>query len=104
MPTPDSGYNNGPDLVELKSNIGTWVAAGLSIVALVRIVGLLLALRASASDKDHAINAVQDLMDTSGLIEIEIRMRDINRIMPSFLLLGVRKYTAGDYLCLLVVN
>ena len=43
MPTPDLGDNDNPDLVELTSNIGTWVAAALAIVALVGMVGPLLA-------------------------------------------------------------
>lgn len=60
MPNPGSNDSNGPGLVELTSNIGTWVAAGLAIIALVGIVGPLLALQAAASDKNRAMNAVQD--------------------------------------------
>ncbi|KAF4339125.1 hypothetical protein FBEOM_6945 [Fusarium beomiforme] len=52
--------NNGPDPVDLASNIGTWVAAGVAIIALVGVVGPLLALQASMSDKNRAMNAVQD--------------------------------------------
>ncbi|KAH6885231.1 hypothetical protein B0T10DRAFT_550538 [Thelonectria olida] len=53
--------DNGPDLVELTSNIGTWVAAFIAIVALVGVVGPFLALQASLSDSNRAMNAVQDL-------------------------------------------
>lgn len=60
MPNLDSSDKGSPDPVELSSNIGTWVAAGLAIIALVGIVGPLLALQASASDKNRAMNAVQD--------------------------------------------
>lgn len=60
MSDSGSGDDDGPNLVELTSNIGTWVAAALAIIALVGIVGPLLALQASASDKNRAMNAVQD--------------------------------------------
>ncbi|KAF9772377.1 hypothetical protein IL306_009925 [Fusarium sp. DS 682] len=55
-----SSGSNGPDPVELTSNIGTWIAAGVAIIALVGVVGPLLALQASMSDKNRAMNAVQD--------------------------------------------
>ncbi|KFA68522.1 hypothetical protein S40285_09497 [Stachybotrys chlorohalonatus IBT 40285] len=60
MPNSDSSDNGTPDPIELTSNIGTWVAAGLAIIALVGIVGPLLALHAAASDKNRAMNGVQD--------------------------------------------
>lgn len=60
MANPSSGDIDSPDPMELSSNIGTWVAAGLAIIALVGVVGPLLALRASASDKNRAMNAVRD--------------------------------------------
>ncbi|KAF4960855.1 hypothetical protein FGADI_688 [Fusarium gaditjirri] len=55
-----SSSNDGVDPVGLASNIGTWVAAGVAIVALVGVVGPYLALQASMSDKNRAMNAVQD--------------------------------------------
>jgi hypothetical protein len=48
------------DTVELTSNIGTWVAAAVAVVALVGVVGPYLALQASFSDRNRAMNAVQD--------------------------------------------
>ncbi|EWZ02760.1 hypothetical protein FOYG_01983 [Fusarium oxysporum NRRL 32931] len=55
-----SSSNDGVDPVDLASNIGTWVAAGVAIIALVGVVGPYLALQASMSDKNRAMNAVQD--------------------------------------------
>ncbi|KAH7250363.1 uncharacterized protein BKA55DRAFT_738692 [Fusarium redolens] len=55
-----SSNSNGVDPVGFASNIGTWVAAGVAIVALVGVVGPLLALQVSMSDKNRAMNAVQD--------------------------------------------
>ncbi|CEI69193.1 hypothetical protein FVEN_g4052 [Fusarium venenatum] len=55
-----SSDSNGSDPVELTSNIGTWVAAAVAIIALVGVVGPLLTLQASMSDKNRAMNAVQD--------------------------------------------
>lgn len=60
MADSSSAHDNGPDPIELTSNIGTWVAAGLAIIALVGIVGPLLAIQASMSDKNRAMNAIQD--------------------------------------------
>ncbi len=59
---PNSGLSGGddPDLNGLISSIGTWVAVALAIVALVGVVGPLLALEASARDKNRAMNAFQD--------------------------------------------
>ncbi|KAK2669075.1 hypothetical protein RAB80_014601, partial [Fusarium oxysporum f. sp. vasinfectum] len=51
---------DGLDPIELTSNIGTWVAAGIAIIALVGVVAPLLALQASMSDKNRAMNAVRD--------------------------------------------
>ncbi|KAF4421747.1 hypothetical protein FACUT_10899 [Fusarium acutatum] len=55
-----SSSDDGVDPVDLTSNIGTWVAAGVAIIALVGVVGPYLALQASMSDKNRAMNAVQD--------------------------------------------
>ncbi|KAF5568668.1 hypothetical protein FNAPI_41 [Fusarium napiforme] len=55
-----SSSDDGVDPVDLASNIGTWVAAGVAIIALVGVVGPYLALQASMSDKNRAMNAVQD--------------------------------------------
>ncbi|PNP78987.1 hypothetical protein FNYG_07649 [Fusarium nygamai] len=55
-----SSSDDGLDPVDLASNIGTWVAAGVAIIALVGVVGPYLALQASMSDKNRAMNAVQD--------------------------------------------
>ncbi|KAF5533797.1 hypothetical protein FPHYL_13559 [Fusarium phyllophilum] len=55
-----SSGDDGVDPVDLASNIGTWVAAGVAIIALVGVVGPYLALQASMSDKNRAMNAVQD--------------------------------------------
>ncbi|KAF4996987.1 hypothetical protein FDECE_12226 [Fusarium decemcellulare] len=50
--------DDGPDLIDLTGNIGTWVAAGMAIIALVGVVGPLLAIQASMSDRNRAMNAV----------------------------------------------
>ncbi|KAF5536665.1 hypothetical protein FMEXI_10265 [Fusarium mexicanum] len=55
-----SSSDDGVDPIDLASNIGTWVAAGVAIIALVGVVGPYLALQASMSDKNRAMNAVQD--------------------------------------------
>ncbi|SPO00320.1 uncharacterized protein DNG_03165 [Cephalotrichum gorgonifer] len=48
------------DTVDLTANIGTWVAATVAMIALVGIVAPYLALQASLSDRNRAMNAVQD--------------------------------------------
>lgn len=50
----------GNDTVDLTSAIGTWVATAIAIAALVGVVGPYLALQASLSDRNRAMNAVQD--------------------------------------------
>ncbi|KPM35580.1 hypothetical protein AK830_g10988 [Neonectria ditissima] len=59
-PTDVSG-DSGSDALDLSSSIGTWVAAGIAIIALVGVVAPFLALQASLSDNNRAMNAVQDL-------------------------------------------
>ncbi|KAI5861177.1 hypothetical protein GGS23DRAFT_157038 [Durotheca rogersii] len=54
------GEAGGTDLVALTSTIGTWVAAAIAIFALIGVVGPYLALQASLSDHNRAMNAVQD--------------------------------------------
>ncbi|CAI6087580.1 unnamed protein product [Clonostachys chloroleuca] len=49
-----------PSPVDLASGVGTWLAAGLAIVALLGVVAPLLAIQSSMSDKNRALNAVQD--------------------------------------------
>ncbi|KAG9252360.1 uncharacterized protein F5Z01DRAFT_224444 [Emericellopsis atlantica] len=48
------------DTINLTSNIGTWLGAAVAIIALVGVVGPYLALRASLSDSNRALNAVKD--------------------------------------------
>ncbi|KAK7221889.1 hypothetical protein V2G26_009892 [Clonostachys chloroleuca] len=50
-----------PSPVDLTSVVGTWLAAGLAIVALLGVVAPLLAIQSSMSDKNRPLNAVQDL-------------------------------------------
>ena len=52
--------DDSPDLVALTSDVGTWVAVLVTLVALIGIVGPYLALRASVSDSNRAMNAVKD--------------------------------------------
>ncbi|KAK7429326.1 hypothetical protein QQZ08_004138 [Neonectria magnoliae] len=49
------------DALDLASSIETWVAAAIAIIALVGVVAPFLALQASLSDSNRAVNAVQDL-------------------------------------------
>jgi hypothetical protein len=57
---PPSGNGPGsPDPVALTSDVGTWVAAFIAIIALVGIIGPYLALQASVSDSNRVMNAVQ---------------------------------------------
>lgn len=51
------GENDTADLV---SAIGTWLATAIAVAALVGVVGPYLALQASLSDRNRAMNAVQD--------------------------------------------
>lgn len=48
------------DSLDVSSTIGTWLAAGVAIIALVGIVGPWLALRASFSERNRALNTVFD--------------------------------------------
>lgn len=48
------------DVVDLAAAIGTWIAAAIAIAALVGVVGPYIALQASLSDRNRAMNAVQD--------------------------------------------
>ncbi|KAH7134303.1 hypothetical protein EDB81DRAFT_858917 [Dactylonectria macrodidyma] len=53
--------SSNPDALDVASNIGTWVGAAVAIVALLGVVAPLLAIQASLSDSNRAMNAVQDL-------------------------------------------
>lgn len=54
------------DIVGLTSDIGTWLAILLGLIALIGIVGPLLLLREARSDRSQALNAV-DIKDTGYL-------------------------------------
>jgi len=55
-----AGKTDEIDLVALSSDVGTWMAVLLGLVALLGVVGPYLALRASLSDSNRAMNAVKD--------------------------------------------
>ncbi|KAF7532066.1 hypothetical protein G7054_g8316 [Neopestalotiopsis clavispora] len=76
------GAASSVDLVDLTSDIGTWTAAFLAIVALVGIVGPRLAIRAASSDRHRALNAVVDTdrLYVSPGISITSRTRIFRRI------------------------
>ncbi|KAF7548748.1 hypothetical protein G7Z17_g6857 [Cylindrodendrum hubeiense] len=61
MSASNAGESNSSDLVDLTSNIGTWVGATIGIIALVGVIAPFLAIQASLSDNNRAMNAVQDL-------------------------------------------
>ncbi|CAG9977671.1 unnamed protein product [Clonostachys byssicola] len=50
-----------PSPVDVASSIGTWLAAGVAIVALLGVIAPFLAIQSSMSDRNRALNAVQDL-------------------------------------------
>lgn len=51
------------DAADVASAIGTWLATVIAIVALVGVVGPYVALQASLSDRNRAMNAVQDFSE-----------------------------------------
>jgi len=58
--TPSPSEDDAPSSVDISSGVGTWVAAGVAIVALVSIVGPWSVLRQSSRDWRRALAGVYD--------------------------------------------
>ncbi|KAE9369839.1 hypothetical protein N431DRAFT_485654 [Stipitochalara longipes BDJ] len=51
------------DPVALSSDIGTWIAVGITLIALIGIIGPWLALQAALSERNRALNLAQDIKE-----------------------------------------
>jgi hypothetical protein len=55
-----SDANDQPSIVDLVSAIGTWLAVGLALVALIGVVGPILVWRATKTEQNRALNEIDD--------------------------------------------
>jgi hypothetical protein len=73
------------DAVEVGSLAGTWVAAGVAIIALIGVLGPLLVWRAMRTERHQAIDRLsQGGADTAGYVSTGVRVTSTIRLFRHF--------------------